>query len=159
MAGFLIAAAAVIVVLAWLVVAGFRDGDEPADARVSATLARSGQPDETRPVVIATVRNPSACPVLVGLSVRRSLTAGTLSARVPWRTAGRGYLAGAQDTAGIVPPGESATLRVPVRQPGRRYRLVAVIGQSGRRLRVLTVPVTVSRVMESAVMEENRRVP
>lgn len=124
-----------------LAVTGLRDGDRRADAIVTAALASSRQPDETRPVIVATVTNPSAVPVLAGLRVRRALTAGTMSARVPWRTSGRRYRAGEQDTVGVVPPGESGTFSVPARARGRCYRLVAVIGQDSRRLRVLTVPV------------------
>ncbi len=140
--------------LAAIGITALRDGDQPSDARVTAAIAPAGQPDETRPVVVATVRNPSTVPVMVGLRVRATLTAGTLTARVPWRTRGRKYRAGEQDTVGIVPAGESAVFTVPAPARGRRYRLVAVIGQSGRRLRVLTVPVRGGREMERVVMGE-----
>lgn len=135
-------------------ITALRDGDEPSDARVTAVLAGAGQPDETRPVIVATVRNPSGAAVMVGLRARGRLTAGTLTARVPWRTASRRYRASSQDTVGVVPAGESAVFLVPAPASGRRYRLVAVIGQSGRRLRVLAVPVRGTEGLERVVMEE-----
>ena len=135
-------------------ITALRDGDQPADARVTAVLADAGQPDEARPVIVATVRNPSGVPVMVGLRVRARLTAGTMTARVPWRTAGRRYRASEQDTVGVVPAGESAVFGVPAAASGRRYRLVALIGQEGRRLRVLTVPVRGASGMERVVMKE-----
>ena len=73
---FVIGAAGLAVVLAllcWCVAVGFRNGDQATDAEVSAVLRHSGQPDEPRPVVVATVRNPSGTPVLAGLSARRYL--------------------------------------------------------------------------------------
>ena len=51
--------AAVLALLCRCAAAGFRNGDQAADAEVSAVLRHSGQPDESRPVVVATVRNPS----------------------------------------------------------------------------------------------------
>ena len=62
--------ALVLAGLAWLILAGFRNGDRPLDATVSAQLRDAGQPDEPRPVVVAEVRNPSATPVMVGLAAR-----------------------------------------------------------------------------------------
>jgi hypothetical protein len=146
----------VLVLVCGLAVAGFRNGDRPGDAAVSAELATARQPDGDRPVILATVANRSAIPVMVGLRARRSLTLGTLTVRVPWRTRARRYRAGGHDTVGVVLGWESAIFRVPVRAVGRRYRLTAVIGQSGRRLRVLTVPVTGSGRMERVVMEADR---
>jgi hypothetical protein len=64
-----------IVVLALLFACaakGVRDGDRPADATVSAVLRHASQPDERRPVIVATVVNPSGRPVLAGLSARPS---------------------------------------------------------------------------------------
>lgn len=140
-----------------LAVAGFRNGDKPGDAAVSAELATARQPDGARPVIRATVANRSAVPVMVGLRARRCLTAGALTARVAWRTRARRYRAGEQDTVGVVGGWESAIFVVPVRAAGRRYRLTAVVGQTGRRLRVLTLPVTGTATMESVVMEACRR--
>jgi hypothetical protein len=140
--------------LAAIAVIGFHDGDRPGDAIVTAALTSARQPDETRPVIVAAVRNTSAVPVLVGLRVRRTLTTGTISSHVPWRTSRRRYRADDQDTVGVVPPGAPGIFRVPVRARGRCYRLVAVIGQDGRRLRVLTVPVAYTRETDRLVMRE-----
>jgi hypothetical protein len=110
--------------LGWRAAAGLRDGDRPGDAKVSALLRESGQPDEPRPVVIATVRNPSDKPVLAGLSARRTVVPGLLrcgpSVTVPTGTARR-----------------SLRPTVAIRgQLARRYLLTAAIGQTGGRLRL-----------------------
>ena len=103
---------AVVCVLGWsLVAAGLRAGDRPGDAAVAATLAPG-----PRPVIIATVRNPGDVPLVAGLVVRRQRLPGWLdpglTVRVPRRTARRKFLAGAQDTVGVVPAGGQAEFRV-----------------------------------------------
>jgi len=136
---------AVTCALGWgLVAAGLRAGDHPGDAAVAAVLAAG-----PRPVIVATVRNPAGVPLLAGLTVRRQRLPGWpdagLTVRVPRRTARRRYLAGAQDTVGVVPAGGQAEFRMaapaPLARTGRRYRLTAVVGQAGGRLRVIGVPV------------------
>ena len=138
--------------LAWLATAGFRQGDRPLDAIVSAELRDAGQPDEPRPVVVAEVRNPSASPVMVGLSARPVRIPGWLGASaldfvaemvpssggisVPRRTARPALRAGQYETVGVVPERGTVRLTVPVPTAGSRYWLTAVIGQSGGRLRV-----------------------
>jgi hypothetical protein len=131
-----------------LAAAGLRTGDRPGDAAVAAELIPG-----TRPAIIATVRNPGDVPLMAGLTVRRQLLPGWLdgglTVRVPRRTARRKYLAGAQDTVGVVPARGQAGFRLavpvtgPVAGPGaqRRYRLTAGVGQAGGRLRVISVPV------------------
>ena len=132
---------AVVCVLGWsLVAAGLRAGDRPGDAAVAATLAPG-----PRPVIIATVRNPGDVPLVAGLVVRRQRLPGWLdpglTVRVPRRTARRKFLAGAQDTVGVVPAGGQAEFRVAGTASGRRSRLTAAVGQAGGRLRVIGVPV------------------
>jgi hypothetical protein len=126
--------------LGWRAVAGLRDGDRPGDAKVSALLRDSGQPDESRPVVIAMVRNPSDKPVLAGLSARRTVMPELLrcgpSVTVPMRTARRNLRPTAYATIGVVPPHASARFPVPIRGRARRYLLTAAIGQAGGRLRL-----------------------
>jgi hypothetical protein len=122
--------------------AGLRSGDRPGDATVTAGIRRSGQPDEPRPVIIVTVRNPALVPVLVGFSVARDRALAPMSVRVPRRTTRRRFRAAAQDVVGVVPAAGIAELPVPVPVRARRYLLTAVIGQSGGRLRVFRVPVT-----------------
>jgi hypothetical protein len=127
-----------------LVTAGLRTGDRPGDSAVAAELAPG-----PRPAIIATVRNPGDVPLMAGLTVRRRLLPGwldgDLTVRVPRRTARRRYLAGAQDTVGAVPARGQAGFRLTARGAGpgarRRYRLTAVVGQAGGRLRVISVPV------------------
>jgi hypothetical protein len=101
----------------WLALAGFRHGDRLLDAVVTAELQQSAQPDESRPVVVAEIRNSSESAALVGLAARR-------------RRADR------YPVVGIVPASGSTRLTVPVTETGERYRLTAVIGQAGGRLRV-----------------------
>jgi hypothetical protein len=135
----------IVCVLGWgLAAAGLRAGDHAGDAAVGAVLGPG-----PRPVIIATVRNPGDVPLVAGLTVRRQPLPGLLdpglTVRVPRRTARRKFLAGAQDTVGVVPAGGQAEFRLaapalPART-GRRYRLTAVVGQAGGRLRVIGVPV------------------
>lgn len=130
--------------LGQLVRTGLRHGDRRLDARVSAALRDSGQPDEPRPVVIAAIENPSGAAVMVGLAARPSRVPVLISpggVSVPGRTARRGLRAGAYETVGVVPAHGAVRFTVPVAAAGRRYRLVAAIGQSGGRLRLHRVPV------------------
>jgi hypothetical protein len=126
--------------------AGTRAGDRAADAVVSAWLSSARQPDETRPVVIARVRNPADVAVVAGFSVRpRKLPdwlGAAASVSVPRRTARRRFRAPAQDVVGVVPAGGDAEFAVPALTRARGYRLTAVIGQGGGRLRVFRMPVT-----------------
>ncbi|HEY4464422.1 MAG TPA: hypothetical protein VGN41_17280 [Streptosporangiaceae bacterium] len=144
LAAVLAAALAMAGVIA-LALAGFRDGDRPDDATVTAVLKSVPHPDGPQRIVIATVRNPGAVPVLAGLSARRSRVPGWLGAglsvTVPRRTRRRRYGPQAQATVGVVGPGDSAHWAVPVPGAGRRCDLIAVIGQSGGRLRVIRLPV------------------
>lgn len=140
------AALAVLCVLAGCLAAGLRDGDQPADATVTAHLRAAGQPDEPRPVVVATVRNRSGTPVLVGLSVRRTRVprwlAGGHDVTVPVWTARRGLRPSAYATVGVVRAGGGALFTVPVAAPARRYLLTVAVGQADARLRVHRLRVT-----------------
>jgi hypothetical protein len=136
----LIIGVAVLAALVMVAGHGFRSGDLPADARVTAVLSGAGQPDEPRPVVVATVRNPSAVPVLAGLSVRRTrvpeLLTGGMTVTVPRWTASRRYRAGSHATVGVVPVDAATQFIVPVPAGSGRYLLTVVVGQAGGRLRV-----------------------
>jgi hypothetical protein len=141
---------AVLALLCWYAAAGFRSGDRPDDARITAVLRDAGQPDEPRPVVVATVRNPSRTPVLAGLSVRRARVpewlGGGLNVTVPRRTGRRAYRPSAYPTVGIVPGDATVRFTVPVPAAARRYRLTAAVGQAGGRLRVYRVHVARAHV-------------
>jgi hypothetical protein len=159
MTGLLISLAAAIISLGgllWLAAEGFRLGDRPDDARITAVLRDAWQPDVERPVVAVTVRNPSGAPVLTGMSVRAGLpfryrllsawarlpaaapksASFPVSVFVPRRTARRRFRPAVFDTVGVVPPGADVQLTVPVPQEAHGYMLTAVIGQRDRRLRV-----------------------
>ena len=131
---------AVMLALGWgLVAAGLRAGDQAGDATVSAAA------DAGQLTVIAVVRNPGDVPLVAGFSARRRLLPVWFSAgmtvRVPRRTTRRKFRAGAHETVGVVPAASRAEFRLPVDTPARRYLLIAVVGQTGGRLRVLRVPV------------------
>jgi hypothetical protein len=131
-----------------LVRAGIRAGDRPGDATVTAGAQDTGQPDEPRPVIIATVRNPGRVPLVAGFSARRRLVPAWLEAgmtvSVPQRTGRRRFRPGSHAVVGVIEAGAAASFGVPVPVPARagRYRLTAVIGQAGGRLRVFRVPVS-----------------
>ena len=63
-----IAAGGLLAALYYCLAAGLRNGDRPGDARVTAHLATGTQPDERRPLIVVTVRNPSGTPVIAALS-------------------------------------------------------------------------------------------
>ncbi|HYY20098.1 MAG TPA: hypothetical protein VE864_14770 [Streptosporangiaceae bacterium] len=131
---------AVVLALGWgLVVAGLRTGDQAGDATVNAVM------DARHSTIVATVHNPGDVPLVAGFSARRRLLPGWLDAgmtvRVPRRTARRKFRAGAHKTVGVVPAASQAEFRLPVAAPARRYRLTAVVGQAGGRLRVVRIPV------------------
>ncbi|HEY2523194.1 MAG TPA: hypothetical protein VGJ19_23990 [Streptosporangiaceae bacterium] len=148
-----VAAAAALLALLAAGLKGLRDGDRPLDVTVRAAPSRAactgaGHPEGAPRSVLAWVHNPGPVPVLVGLSVRRSHLPGWLvpglNARVPLRTRQPRFGPGAQDTMGVVAPGESEGWPVAAPATGRRGRLVAVIGQAGGRLRVITLAVPLS---------------
>ena len=148
--GIIAAGIAVLALLCWCVARGFRDGDRPADATVSAVLRASGQPGEPRPVIVATVVNPSGTAVLSGLSARSgrldrmpawlaaslASTAHPLTVTVPRRTARAKFRPGGYATVGFVPAAGTVRFPVPVDRVARRYVLTAAIGQSRGRLRL-----------------------
>ena len=131
---------AVVLALGWsLVVAGLRAGDQAGDSTVTAAA------DAGQVAIVAVVRNPGDVPLVAGVSARRRLLPGWLDAgmtvRVPRRTARRKFRAGTHETVGVVPAASRAEFRLPVAAPARRYRLTAVLGQAGGRLRVVRIPV------------------
>jgi hypothetical protein len=137
---WIISAACVCAALYYCVEVGVRNGDRPGDAKITAVLSTGTQPDAARPVIVATVRNPSGRPVLVALSARRALLPALLTeprgVTVPRLTGRKKFLAGEYETVGVAPAGGSAELAVPVTVRARRYVLTAAVGQEGGRLRV-----------------------
>jgi hypothetical protein len=136
----IIAAAGVFAALFCCLAAGVRNGDRPGDALVTALLATGTQPDEARPLIIVTVRNPSGTPVFAGLRARAALLPAVLATphdvSVPWRTSRGKFRPGQYETIGVAPAGGAAELAVPVPSRARRYVLTAAVGQEGGRLRV-----------------------
>jgi hypothetical protein len=156
----IIATAGVFAALYYLMAEGFRNGDRPADAAVTAQLTTGPRPeevraDEARPVIVVTVRNPAGTPVLVALRARRSLRPALLGephgVSVARLTGRRKFRPGAYPTVGVAPAGGRADFTVPVAVPvttgpvttgpvttgrARGYLLTAAVGQEGGRLRV-----------------------
>jgi hypothetical protein len=138
--------------LGYCVVAGFRNGDRAADARVSAVLAAQA---DGRVLAVATIRNPAGTAVLGAVRVRRAVLPGWLaephSVGVPLWTVRRTFQASEYACAGVVPADGAVKFPVPlppagpaavVRDPGPRrdrhrdWVLTAVVGQEGGRLRL-----------------------
>jgi len=136
----IIGAAGVFAGLFYCLAAGFRNGDRPGDALVTAQLTTGAQPDEARPLIIVTVRNRSGTPVFAALTARAALLPAGVVARhdvsVPRRTLRAKFRPGKFATVGVAPAGGTAEFAVPVRARARRYLLTAAVGQEGGRLRV-----------------------
>jgi hypothetical protein len=112
-----------------LAAAGFRNGDRPGDALVSAVPATA----------TVAVRNPSGTPVLVGLTARAAFLPGWLSSphdvSVPrWTLRGK-FDPSRYDCVGVVPVGGAAEFAVPFPPAARRAVLTVAVGQEGGRLR------------------------
>jgi hypothetical protein len=137
---WIIAMAGVVSVLWYCLAAGLRNGDRPGDALVTALLTSGAQPDEARPLIIVTVRNPSGTPAFAALAARTALLpagiAGAHDVGVPRRTLRGKFRPSQYATIGVAPAGGAAELTVPVPARARRYLLTAVVGQAGGRLRV-----------------------
>jgi hypothetical protein len=137
---WIIGAAGVFAALYCLAEAGVRNGDRPGDAKITARLATGTQPDEARPVIVVTVRNPAGTPVLVALNARCALLPGPFTeprgVSVPRLTGRAKFRPGRYETVGVAPAGGAAEFAVPVGERGRRYLLTAAVGQEGARLRV-----------------------
>ncbi len=150
---FGIIAAAVLGAAAYALAAvGMRNGDRAGDARV-AGVARSGaQPDEPRPVLAATVRNPSGSPVLAGVVARRArlpaAVAGGMSASAPLLTGRRKFRPDRWHEVGVVPAGGTGELRVPAPARGRLCLLTVAVGQERGRLRVYRMRLAASGRVE-----------
>jgi hypothetical protein len=116
----------------------------PSDVTVTILFMMLAPSPQGASLVVASVANPGSRPVLAGLSVRRRRYPGWpgagLRTRVARRTGGRRYRAGRQATIGIIPAHGASVLPVHFRATRGRYRVVAVIGQSDHRLRVISLP-------------------
>ena len=136
----IVATVGALAALYYLAAAGLRHGDRPGDALVTAVLTASARPDETRPLVIVTVRNPSGTPVLAALRVRRALVPALLTephdVTAPLWTLRRKFRPAAYGCVGVAAAGGAAELAVPVPARARRYALAVAVGQEGSRLRV-----------------------
>ena len=137
---WIIVLAGVLVVVYSAAAAGFRNGDRAGDARISVLLAAAARPDGQRPLIIATVSNPSGTPVITALRVRRAVVpdwlAGTRTVRVARWTARRRFRPGRYAGVGVVPAADAAEFAVDVPPRARRCLLLVAVGQEGGRLRV-----------------------
>ena len=103
----IIVAAGVLAALSYCLAAGARNGDRPGDALVTALLTQGARPDEARPLIVVTVRNPSGTPVFAGLTARAAVLpaglAGSHDVSVPWRTLRGKFRPGQYATIGVAP--------------------------------------------------------
>jgi hypothetical protein len=141
----IIASVAPLAGLCYWGMAGFRNGDRPTDARVTAVFG-AGAPGRPRPVVVAVISNPAGTPVLAALRARRALLPGWLAdphvVGVPRWTVRRTFRASQYRVVGVVPAGAAVEFPVPVAAPALRGALLTVaVGQEGGRLRVHTLRV------------------
>lgn len=138
---------------AWMASAGVLTGKAkrkalPGAWDVTVTADSSLSPVHGDPVILATVSNPGPKPVLVGFRVHQRilpvLPGAEAKVRVPRRTTRRRYRADRQQTVAVVPAGGSTQLSFRVSgAAGTPFSVVAAVGHCDRRLRVITVPVTV----------------
>lgn len=135
-----------LAVFAWAIIDYFHaaaDRPRPGDTIVTGVLWIRAEQREQPTTVVVMLANPGRVPVLVGLSARRDLTPAWFGARAKtravWFTGRSRYRAGSQSAIGVVCSG--ATSRLPVQVPGgrRRLRVVALVGETDGRLRVITV--------------------
>lgn len=157
----LVLSGAVLISLAgllWLAVVGVREGDGLDDALLVAV-----EPHPVPRGVRATIANPGALPVIVGLSLRRPGLRLRLEGGVYVRIASGGttgeLLPSHQTVMGALAPGQSATFVVPA-DPGlrRSAELAAVVGQRTRlrtihRLVPLPAPAPRRQLREAAWRE------
>ena len=135
---WIIASVIVIGGLSYYGVAGFRNGDRPADALVRAEV-RAGAGGS--PVLVVTIRNPPGTPVLAALRARPALLPAWLAdphdVGVPRWTVRRTFRASAYGLVGVVPGDGAAEFPVPAAaRRVRGWQLTVAVGQEGRRLRV-----------------------
>jgi hypothetical protein len=156
----IIAAAGALAAGYLLAAAGFRNGDRPGDALVSAVLPTTvfpttvfpaaGLPAAVFPATVfpttgraaatAVVRNPSGTPVLVGLTARPARWAAwpapSHDVSVPrWTLRGK-FGPARYACVAVVPAGGAAELAVPAWRPRGATVLTVAVGQEGGRLRV-----------------------
>jgi hypothetical protein len=136
----IIAAAGALAGVCALAAAGFRNGDRPGDALVTALVAAAAQADEERPLIIVTVRNAAGTPVIAALRARRAVlpagVAASCTVRVARWTARRRFRPPRYATLGVVPAAGAAAFTLPVPVRARRCLLIVAVGQEGGRLRV-----------------------
>lgn len=118
----------------------------PGDAAVTAVLTVADYPDGSIGEVTVVIANPDAAPVLVGVTPRRRGWPGRgQRTTIASRTTRRRYRADRQATVSAVPPKAITSIPVRIAADFHRCRLVIVVGQSGGRLRVTSVPITIAR--------------
>ncbi|HZD65777.1 MAG TPA: hypothetical protein VE152_06745 [Acidimicrobiales bacterium] len=145
--GVVLAVLAGVVVVAALVggvlTIGMRAGDRPEDVAVMGMEApASDLPVGWGPAVGVLVTNPGPVAAIVGLSLRQSrplewLWGQPMSITVPW---GRHRVWSAKSAVvGVVDGGRAGRWLLPHPPDFRRggLRVVAIVGQAGRRLRVI----------------------
>jgi hypothetical protein len=118
---------------------------EPFHVSMSIFDVMLASNSQGKSAVIVSIANPGTLPVLVGLTVRRQRCPGWLGlrhrTRVARRTVARRYRADRHRIIGIVPANAASVLAVPFSANRGRQRVVAIIGQSDHRLRVISTTI------------------
>ena len=118
----------------------------PGDAAVTTVVTVADYPDGSIGEVTVVIANPDSRAVLVGVTPRRRGWPGRgQRTTIASRTTRRRYRADRQATVSAVPPNTITSIPVPIMSDFRRCRLAIVVGQSGGRLRVISVPITIAR--------------
>lgn len=144
-ARYLASATVVAVVAVVLVAGGFRAGDHAGDVQIRAEHALALTPAGLSAIGVRVVAvNPGTAAALVGLTLRgerrrERLFREPVTVAVPWFRRRRRYYPSRQVLVGIVGARSQAQWQLAWPQPHRpgSMRVAAVIGQTGRRLRVI----------------------
>jgi hypothetical protein len=142
---YLASATVVAVVAAVLAAGGFRAGDHAGDVKIRAEQALTLTPAGLSVIGVRVVAvNPGIAAALVGLTLRSErrwerLFREPVTVAVPWFRRRRRYYPSRQVLVGVVGAGSQAQWQLSWPQPYRpgSIRVTAVIGQTGRRLRVI----------------------
>ena len=142
---YLASATVVAVVAVILVAGGFRAGDHAGDVQIRAEQALTLTPAGLSAIGVRVVAvNPGTAAALVGLTLRSErrwerLFREPVTVAVPWIRRRRRYYPSRQVLVGVVGAKSQAQWQLAWPQPYRpgSIRVAAVIGQTGRRLRVI----------------------
>lgn len=114
-----------------------------SDTMITSVVTVTDSRDEHLEEALIDLVNPSASPVLVGLSVRKTVWPSWFRPQqTAWVISRPGlprYGVVAQSTIGVIPANGSSRLAVRIPSGRRRCRVVAIAGEADGRLRAMSV--------------------